>query len=369
MGLPAIDESLQHLLAAFESMPSFMGSTMGMAKSIGCAIALCVGSYECWMMMLGRRGMDVMKILRIIGFSLCITLSGYICSMASTPGKMLEQSALQEVESSNKMVAALELKVAEKQGEYLKKLRQAQDSLNNASKLANLGENPSTWEEIKWNLQNLGTSINNLAQQATVAVETKITEWINDIVRFLGQLFFQMTYYGILVAQRIFMAIMAAFCPLMFALSLAPAFSNAWSQWLSKYISLSLWGWCVYVVMNYVNYLLQYNLEADITAYDTLLGGNVTSWENIGALGMQGIGSNCMYVMGMLVGAFILKSVPEVASWLIPGGVSSSAGHAAGGLVTTAGVAVGGAVIGGAQATAGFVSNQSQKALTTAPML
>ena len=40
-----------------------------------------------------------------------------------------------------------------------------------------------------------------------------------------------------------------------------------------------------------------------------------------------------MYAMGMLVGAYIIRFVPEVASWLIPGGVSSSAGSAAGGVV------------------------------------
>ena len=40
--------------------------------------------------------------------------------------------------------------------------------------------------------------------------------------------------------------------------------------------------------------------------------------------------ANCMYAMGMLVGAYIIRFVPEVASWLIPGGVSSGTGSVAG---------------------------------------
>ena len=60
-----------------------------------------------------------------------------------------------------------------------------------------------------------------------------------------------------------------------------------------------------------------------------------------------------MYAMGMLVGAFILRFVPEVASWLIPGGVSSSAGSTAG-AVATAGVAAG--VYGSIAATKTVVS-------------
>ena len=47
------------------------------------------------------------------------------------------------------------------------------------------------------------------------------------------------------------------------------------------------------------------------------------------------IGSNCMYAMGMLVGAYVLRFVPEVASWLIPGGISSSAGTASGSMAQT----------------------------------
>ena len=83
---------------------------------------------------------------------------------------------------------------------------------------------------------------------------------------------------------------------------------------------------CIY----YIDFILLYNLQQDLVAYDHLLHGSVNSWEQIGALGLQGIGSNCMYAMGMLVGAYIIRFVPEVASWLIPGGVSSGTGSVAG---------------------------------------
>ena len=68
IGLPAIDESLEKLLTAMETFPNVavLGDAVSMAKALGLCLALCVGSYECWMMMLGRRGMDVMKLLRIL---------------------------------------------------------------------------------------------------------------------------------------------------------------------------------------------------------------------------------------------------------------------------------------------------------------
>ena len=60
IGLPAIDESLDKLLVAMETFPNVavLGDAVGLARVIGLLLALCVGSYECWMMILGRRGMD-----------------------------------------------------------------------------------------------------------------------------------------------------------------------------------------------------------------------------------------------------------------------------------------------------------------------
>ena len=192
-------------------------------------------------------------------------------------------------------------------------------------------------------MENLGSTINNYTQRAAVAAETKGSEWINDIIRFIGELIFQMSYYGMLVAQRIFLTVLGVFAPIMFAMSIVPPWSSAWSQWISKYLSLSLWGFVVYMCLYYIDFILLYNLQEDITAYSKLLQGEVSSWSQIGALGLQGIGSNCMYAMGMLVGAYVIRFVPEVSSWLIPGGVSSSVGSVAGGVAAGA---VGGAISG-----------------------
>ncbi len=350
MGLPAIDESLDRLLMAMEAFPNvaILGNTIGFARVLGLLLALCVGSYECWMMMLGRRGMDVMKLLRIIGISMCISSSSWICSALQVPGKSLESTTKAMAMAKNREVAALELKVAQKQGEYLERLRAVQDSISTAKQIAEIGEDANWWDKLIYNVENLGTTINNYAQRAAVAAETKVSEWINDVIRFVGELIFQMSYYGILVAQRIFIAIMIVFCPIMFALSLAPPWNSAWSQWMSKFLSLTLWGFVTYMCLYYIDFILMYNLQEDLVAYNHLLHGTVNSWEQIGALGLQGIGSNCMYAMGMLVGAYIIRFVPEVASWLIPGGISSGAASPAGsvamGAATMTGSAAGSAV-------------------------
>lgn len=350
MGLPAIDQSLDGLLKYLQSnSPGDIKGMHSLAVAIAELLALCVMAYECWMMMLGRRVLDVMKLLRIIGLSLCIAASGTICSVLELPGKTLESTTKNMAEAKNKEVAVLERKVATLQNKYYEKVRALQDSIEAAKRIEEIGEDASWYNELIYTVKNLSTKIDNVAKKATILTETKITEWANLIIRFIGEAIFQITYYGLLIMQLVFMKILALFAPLMFALSIAPPWNSAWSQWMSKYLSLSLWGFVIYLCVFYADAILLYTLEKDITAYTALIGStSIGSWESIGTLGMQGIGSTCMYFVGMCIGAVLLKSVPEVCSWLIPGGVSSSSAGSAGMGMMSSASAAGGAALGAA---------------------
>ena len=171
---------------------------------------------------------------------------------------------------------------------------------------------------------------------------------LNMLIRYIGEIIYQVIYFGMLLGQAFMMNVLKIFCPVAFALSIVPPWASAWSQWISKYVSLSLWAPLIYMCSIYADMILKYTILQDTTAYTTLLGSASYSWGEIGGLGMQGIGSTCMYVVGLLVGAMLIKFVPELASWIVPGGASSSIGNAVTGMTTTAAAAVGGAVGGAA---------------------
>lgn len=338
-GMPVIDESLNRLMIAMQNPPTNMlySQMLSWGRAIGAVAAICVGGYEAWMMILARRGMDVMKLLRIYGLACCITFSGFICNSLKAPGFFLQGMTYRMALTMNKRVDKKQIEVAKYQKQYLDSLRSKQAQLEIKRKAEQEATEDGIMDKIKNSIDNLQESMKASLKEASVVVESKLSEWANDLIRFIGEVIFQMMYYGMLIGQRVFMSVMALFCPIAFGLSVAPPFRNAWSQWLSKYVTLSLWGFIVYLIVYYVDYLMFCNLEADITAYKGLLkGSNITSWGTIGAFGLQGIGTTCIYVVSLLAGAKILGMVPEVASWLIPGGISSSAGAAAVGAVGSA---------------------------------
>lgn len=349
IGLQAVDESLDGLLDAMNQMPSFMGNAVGFARVIGAILAMVLGATEAYMMMLGRRGLDVMKLLRIIGFAICISSSGAICAMAKAPGLTFEEGAKAQASQEMQSVIQKESEVQQKQAELLKRLN---DVMAEQFKAVKMTSDDAKFYELDKHLAMVGEWITNQLKSASLSIETTVCQWISTIARWIATIVFQIAYYGMLVAQRICLAILAVFCPIAFALSLAPVFKNAWVQWLSKFLAVSLWGWVAYIIIFYVASILTYNLSQDLDAYQAMInsvpsGGGVT-WESIGTIGMQGLGSTCMYIVGLLIGAKLLTMVPEVAGWLIPGGVSAGIG---GSMTSMATGMVGTAAAGGIMGT------------------
>lgn len=346
MGMGFIDENLDGLLNAMGSFPD-MGTSqiMAWAKIIGCGIALGVGANECYQMILGRRGMDVMKLVHIVIISFCITFSDQIANAVIAPGLAMEKYAKKQVDGKSDLIVDLEKEVFNKSKDYLlalatrrATLEQKQDAQKEAAK---------DWvQKITDAVDDLTNIVIDCATAAGAAIEQYLCELLSIIIKFIGETLFQISVYGLLVAERVFLNILKAFAPLMFALSLAPHFKSAWSQWMSKLISISLWGFVAYVCIFYTMAILEYNLKADLASYVELMK-NVNSANNLdvlGTIGMNSLGSTCMYVVGCFIGVKLLSMVPEVASWLIPGGVSSSAGGSLGGVGAAAGGAIGGAV-------------------------
>lgn len=346
MGMGFIDKNLDGLLQVMEQFPDFGTSQiMSWAKIIGCGIALGVGANECYQMILGRRGMDVMKLVHIIIISFCITFSGQIANAVVAPGLAMEGVAKKQVDGKSTQIADLEKEVFNKSKDYLAALVKRTSTLRANANAQETAENNGVLDKLGEGIKDYIKQKIDLLTAFVGAVEQWVLELISVIIRYIGEILFQISVYGLLVAERVFLNIMKAFAPLMFALSLSPHFKSAWSQWMSKVISISLWGFVAYICIYYAMAVLEYTLKADSASYDQLMG-DVNAADNfniLGTIGMNALGSTCMYLVGCCIGVKLLSMVPEVSSWLIPGGVSSSAGSSAAGASSMIGSAIGSA--------------------------
>ena len=88
-GIGLIDETLEDLLNYMRTQGDMWNALeadiLGTARALGLLLAYCMAAYYAWEMMLGRKGLDVMKLLRILAISFCITFSPQLCQALASP--------------------------------------------------------------------------------------------------------------------------------------------------------------------------------------------------------------------------------------------------------------------------------------------
>lgn len=342
-----MDASLEKTLQIMNQVPNDLYGAIDFGRAVAAIIALLVGAGEAYMMMLGKKGMDAMKILRIAIIAIAISVSpslaaGIRAPFVGTGDKLggMEGAFKEMLKEQDEEIDKLGKQVAELRGKLVYKIDSARVEIEKTKITSYLGHNwfseglAATIATAKNTVDKvLGGAISEMIYWQTTMVGTafkKIVEWIAETV-------FQMVYYGVLVGQRAFLAVMAIFLPFVLALSLAPPYRNAWSQWLSKYISVCLWGTVVFICMRYINTLMIMSLQADLKEMNDIIAKATVNADSVSkAVSMvdavwNNIKGALYTVVVYLIGGFVIRQVPEVCSWLVPGGVSSHWGHTVGG--------------------------------------
>ena len=358
VGLSFIDDHMCDIIDALGKTGPQLG-ILSIAKNIGVCLALGLGAYESYMMMLGRRGMDVMKILRIVIIAMCISQSTWIAGRLKSPGLSMAAQMSVQMNNQNKLLIEQEEKLREAQDEFITKMFNDLDTLYKQQKAENLkAHEDELLGELSGEVASFGDLVETWGKKAAIWLQVNIANALNYVIRWLSEVIFQMMFYGILITQKIALNLMTQFLPLAFALSLAPPFKSAWSQFISKFLSVTLWSPIAYMMVVYVDMIIGYSLKNDTAA---MLQITDMSWGQIGGLGLNMLGTTVTYATAMFIGAKMISMTTEIAGWLIPGGMSSGMGAAttgavmgavvgrassAGQSVISAGSSIGGASLG-----------------------
>ena len=84
-------------------------------------------------------------------------------------------------------------------------------------------------------MKNMDNAVSEWAKEAAVITETKTAEMLNMLIRYIGEIIYQVIYFGMLLGQAFMMNVLKIFCPVAFALSIVPPWGSAWSPTISKH--------------------------------------------------------------------------------------------------------------------------------------
>lgn len=378
-----IDTALYKTLAIMNNIPGDLYGTIEMSRALAAIISLLVMAAESYLMMTGKRGMDAMKLLRIAIISIAITQSPILANgirsifLGSGDGTGgVEYAFRQTLLEQEQQIAQLQNEIALKRSTMLVEIDNKRVEIEKAKYTGIFGNN--------WIGEGVGATIGfakNEVNELLSGTVGQMVHWqsasfgtaFKRIVNWIAETIFQVVYYGLLVGQRVFLGILTIFLPFALALSLAPMYKNAWSQWLSKYLSICLWSIVLYISMRYINTLIITCLESDLISINATINNAAKDgvpWANVSAIWndvWNNFGSALNIVVAYLIGTYVIRQVPEVCSWLIPGGVGSHWGHTVGGVTQAMAMYAGAKVYQGAKTGVGALSGSMGQSNTSGP--
>ena len=310
-----IDNSMLYLIEGLgNTISELFGSFIGISTVLAGTFALIFLGIESYKMMMGETELRVNTILRpfLIGLviMLWVPFLGVIdapCNALTQAGKEIFENQIQTVNQLQRTRAAVADSITMKIVKQSAESEEA-EALSTDEEVHRLG---IRLDGIVDKIQNLGIYVVGKIRQILFSFfETIIiTIWqaIVYLIMYLGMIFFK--------------SILAIVGPLAFAFSLLPSWRDAWSTWVSKYISVSLYGFIAYIDLAVSMAIIQYGIEDDI---DVLTQANLED-EAFTLFTCFQSGFHNNFIPALIVSAISLLLIPKVAEWIVPSSGTSQA--------------------------------------------
>lgn len=319
MGFECIDENLMNLINELHLFyVKFYSDFINVGLALGALLVIFVVAGEAYKVMVKQQGFDILAIIRPIGFSL--VLSNWIAftnSIGVIP-EMMEKYAY-DIFNKEHLEVIHDRETRTKAAEQvLEKTKEAEAAAKVAEKQITDG---STFEKITaMGMDMLDTIKDQIASFGTV-FQAKANQFLESWIMKIGEIVWQICVYLLFFIKEAFAGILIITGPITFALSVLPAWKDAWIQWIARYVSVLLYGFVGYFMLAGALQLVKYGVRMDIKVLETATNSAEAFW----AYSSSSIVTALYHFVCLMVGAFSLKFVPEISSWIIP----STAGQAA----------------------------------------
>lgn len=321
-----IDENLFVLFDGLrDKTTDLFGEFVGDAQAIAAIFMLLYFGVKSYEMMSGDKKLEIMPLLRPFALGLVLMFWGPFISIISYPGEVFTSASrsmfsdqVDEVEMLARERYALVDSVSTELIKTAFEVEWAEDEAKDKA-----------WYEFGLDIfEGIGSTLGGLYTY----VMAKFRLLLFSIVEYITVVIFQVCVYIIFFLQIIFTAVLVILGPLAFAFSILPAFRDAYIQWISRFISVSLYSAIAYIVLSVSLIIVQYALVSEIDTLHQVLSNEAAF------LMYVAMSSGCVntFIVSLLIGALGMLSVPVISTWIVS---TSGVGQAVGGMVGGAALA------------------------------
>jgi hypothetical protein len=311
---------------AFGNFSAFIYDAQGLA----CIFMLIFFSIKSYEMMSGDKHFEVMPLLRPFGLMMVIMWWGVFCKVIAYPTDLVAAKAegmfgeqQDEINAMRFERAGLMIQVADQLLTFQAKTEIAADE----AKETNKGVGQQIVESVKGFFAD---NIYNPIVEMKIRMQTSLQLLITQALELIGLWILRICVYIVFMLQIIYSTVLVILGPFSVAVSVLPAFRDAFSTWIARFVSVNLYVGIAYLILYIVGMLQKYAMSVEIEKYKSLLGNNTDSMEKMAWFAGNGILSFGLVIVSFIVGAIAITTVPSISTWIIStSGITSAASTAA----------------------------------------
>jgi hypothetical protein len=316
LGLDFVNEHMIELANYLKTFWSNQGNSLVQTgMSIGALFSVFVAAIEIYKVMAAQEGhINVLAIMRPVAFAFAMSQWTVLVNVIYWPGEQVEAYLREKFEEQKVEIVDLRKKRVELSMNIRQAIMEKKAAADEAERQMN---GDRSWLTTAWDfLTDAGSEIKGVLLSVLATLQSYWTNLVEECIQWLGELVWQLAICYIFLIRACYAAVLVMFGPLWMGASVLPAWKDAWSQWVSKMITVSMYGGIAYLVLAFSCQLIKYGIEYDNKILQQMVDDSTLIVAHFNSVGVSTIWNT----IAMLTGALALFQVPEMASLCWPGG-------------------------------------------------
>lgn len=320
------EEGMMHFLKGMkETIWTHYDVFLADAQALCAILMLIYFAIICYGMISGDKKLEVMPLLRPFGLVMVILWWPAFTKVIAYPGALVENRTEQLFDGSQSHINDLRMQRAKLMVDVSDALFKLQASTEIAKSEADTWYE-NAWESVKSSVKEGFSQVWNPVVEMRNRLQVGLQLLASSLLETIAIWILRISVYVIFIVQIIFSTILIILGPFSVAASILPAFRQSFSEWIARFVSVSLYSGIAYLVMYVASLFQQYALEAEILRYSELLSGEGESIEKLSWFAANGVLSFGMVIITFIIGAITMFTVPSISTWIVStSGVSSAA--------------------------------------------
>lgn len=159
----------------------------------------------------------------------------------------------------------------------------------------------------------------------SMTTDASTFNFIENVILWLAEMFWMFGICTLFLIRNLYLTVLVFFGPVWMACTLLQVWKDKWADWVSRFVSVCLYGPLCYLGMIFALYLITFALKGDISRITEALTSEANLWSYIEYVSTGSFMTIGYYCIALVVGTAVIPLAVEFAGMVLPADVARGA--------------------------------------------